>query len=131
MRMTILLLGLLPIVGCGDPNWGTVSGTVSLNDQPLESGTVAFYSEENGPTAYGQIRSDGSYYLKTGTKTGLKAGKYVATVISTTKPDPDAKVEDPGKLLTPKKYSKRGKDNPLRFTVSGGGNTIDIKLKGQ
>jgi hypothetical protein len=58
----LLLLGLT--AGCGGPPRAKVSGTVTLDGQPVESGTISFYPTANsGPTAGGGIEN-GRYTLE-------------------------------------------------------------------
>lgn len=70
-----LVCGLL---GCGgappaDPNRAVVSGTVSLEGQPLRGGSVSFETATEGTTTY--IRSDGTY-----TTDRAPLGKNVVTI---------------------------------------------------
>src|SRR5688572_29611841 len=78
--------------GCGGPNAAKVSGVVTLDGTPMFMGDVSFYPDgyaegKGGAPAYGQITSQGSYKLSTGTSTGLAPGTYIAVVIAT-KPPP-------------------------------------------
>ena len=58
--------------GCFGANAASVSGTVTLDGQPLTTGNVSFYPDGgSGAPAYGQIDSSGRYSLSTGTDAGL------------------------------------------------------------
>jgi hypothetical protein len=67
-------------VGCSDRNLATVKGTVSLDDRPLDGGSVIFYPKTPGPLAYSAISPDGSYNLRTASRAGLMPASYVAIV---------------------------------------------------
>lgn len=123
--VTILAATLLP-AGCGPGNSASVSGTVTLDDKPLDRGTVTFHPEPDGPLAYGQIGPDGTYTLQVGAKTGLMPGRYAVTVVATTTPDANSGAF--GKLLTPTKYGN-AKETNLRFEVKPGTQRIDLPLK--
>ncbi len=58
--------------GCGGPNLGQVSGTVTAGGRPVTTGTIMFHPAE-GPTAVGAINADGTYTLTT-----IKAGDGAA-----------------------------------------------------
>src|SRR5262245_13602942 len=59
--LTAVLLGLL---GCGDPQKAEVSGTVQLDGQPIEEGSIQFIPVEGttGPSAGGTI-TNGQYHI--------------------------------------------------------------------
>jgi hypothetical protein len=116
---------LLALTGCGAYE-SSVSGIVTLDGNPLKSGTVVFYPVGGGgAAAYGSVQADGSYTLDTGASGGLAAGEYVVTVVATTGPQPGALF---GKLLTPERYGN-AKTTDLKFSVKTGGNKIDLPLR--
>ena len=81
--MTVLTIALALAAGCGSGNAATVSGTVRMDGQPLDTGNVSFYPEGGqGAPAYGSIDAQGRYALSTGTQSGLTPGKYVALVVA-------------------------------------------------
>jgi hypothetical protein len=122
-----LLLGMcfLALAGCGAYE-SSVSGKVTLDGEPLKSGTVVFYpASGGGAAAYGSVQADGSYTLDTGASGGLAAGEYMVTVVATTGPQPGFLF---GKMLTPERYGNV-KTTDLKFTVKSGGNKIDLPLR--
>ena len=124
----ILAIGLTSL-GCGS-DAASVSGTVTLDDQPMTTGNVAFHPVNGGPAANGGIDSSGHYSVVVGSGERLPPGDYVAVVVATESPKgpPNpAKAPAPGKLLTPKKYGDL-KTSDLKFAVTAGSNTIDLKL---
>ena len=129
---TAVLFGMVLLVtGCGGKYESTVSGTVTLDGQPLTSGSVKFHPVTGGPSAYAMIGADGSYSLKTGDAESLKPGTYSVTVVATEKPPADLPrnaMPPIGRLITPEKYS-RPKTTDLKYDVDAGSNEINLALK--
>ena len=71
MRLLFCCLLLLPLlVGCGG-NVGIVSGTVTLDGQPVPSATLTFVKQdEANPTREGAVITDGRFQAK------IPPGKY-------------------------------------------------------
>ncbi len=124
-------LTLLTLTSCGMSRY-PAEGKVTLDGQPLKTGTVVFWPEgskpersNNLPTA--QITEDGRYALYTAGAEGAPVGTYKVTVVAedladSTKPDRT-------KLLVPKKYTQP-ETTPLtvkvvQFPDSG---AYDLKL---
>ena len=129
--IAVLLGMVLLVTGCGGKYASTVSGSVTLDDQPLTSGTVSFHPVNGGPVAYATIGADGSYSLKTGDAESLKPGMYSVTVVATEKPPADLPrdaMPPIGRLITPQKYS-RPKTTDLKYEVRAGSNEINLALK--
>jgi hypothetical protein len=130
-KLTLLLAtGLL--VGCSGSNSATVSGTVTLDNQPLPGANVSFYpaDEKNAP-AYGQTDAQGRYSLSTGADTGLAPGQYIAVVVATKEPPQpyDATgAEIPPIPITPAKYGDATKSD-LRIEVKPGKNDLPLSLQ--
>ena len=118
------------LTGCGN-GLSQVSGTVTLDGQPLKSGengarvTVQFLPASGvGPNGVGVVDESGVYRIGTGSQFGVPAGEYNVTCSvgfnaptgSTAKP----RGADP-------KYSN-AKTSGLRFTVEPGRNQFDIPL---
>jgi hypothetical protein len=86
-RHCLLAWALLVVsmFGCGGGNVGQVSGTISLNGQPVGPGSILFdpTGEENGSrlAAIGQVGADGKYSLvMAGNRPGAQVGKYRVTI---------------------------------------------------
>lgn len=126
--VVVVLAGVL-VAGCGSPHEASVSGTVTLDGEPLDRGTVSFHPVGEGAVAYGQIGADGSYEVKTGRESGLAPGDYKVTVVATTPPPPpkDPMDEPVGELITPQRYGAK-QTTDLQFAVEPGSNTIDLEL---
>jgi hypothetical protein len=120
-----LLCGLVFLVGCGSGNWGTVSGTVTQDQTPLEDGIITFHPVDGtGSSGYGQIIK-GAYEISTGAKTGLPVGSYKVTVSASTIPKEGT--SETAKLLTPKKYSQPHTTD-LKAEVKSGSNQIPFAM---
>jgi hypothetical protein len=79
-----LLLGALLVCGCGSgANLVPVSGTVTLDGQPLKAGDVQFHPDgsEKQEMPIGHVQ-DGKYELTTRGKKGAPAGRYKVVVLS-------------------------------------------------
>jgi hypothetical protein len=129
-----LAVGLLAAAGgCGGSYNASVRGTATLNQTPLQSGTVNFTPQQPGPSGYGLIESNGSYAIMTGRAKGLPAGTYVVTVVSNEPSVPVANPSappTPGKPITPAWYRDTA-SSPLKYTVEPGRNKIDLELTSQ
>jgi hypothetical protein len=57
---------LLPVVGCTDPATRTypVSGSVTLDGQPIESGSITFESADGGAGVFSEAIRNGQYQLR-------------------------------------------------------------------
>jgi hypothetical protein len=62
LSITLLLLGVVFVSGCGS-NTGTLTGTVSLNGQPLTVGQVTAYSDNHEQVGFSAILPDGTYRM--------------------------------------------------------------------
>ncbi|MFH1918528.1 MAG: carboxypeptidase-like regulatory domain-containing protein [Planctomycetota bacterium] len=151
------LILVVPLVaGCGggssDDEFtgarGQVSGTITLDGQPLQQGCqVLFMAEKGGYTATGVVGDDGRYTLIYGGGKGLPVGDYkvqVSAPVAVDSSGADTTV-DPAKMASqmklepgahepedtgpvPLKY--RSTDtSTLRFKVEANQNTADFKLE--
>jgi len=121
----------LATVGCGGVYDSTVSGTVTLDSNPVPRGTITFKPVDGGPSAYGQIQSDGSYELRTGREEGAPSGQYQVTVVANEPPAQQRSESGgpppPGAAITPPWY-RSSRTSRLQFNVEPGSNQIDIEL---
>ena len=119
--------------GCSGPNAASVTGSVTLDGQPLTTGDVSFHPDggNGGAPAYGKIDSGGNYSLSTGTDVGLAPGKYVAVVVATKEPPQlydKTGAEIPPIPITPGKYGSTNTSD-LRIEVKAGKNTVPLALQ--
>lgn len=118
------LFGLvLLLTGCSTDSTGpagAVSGTVSLNGQPIPDGTVHFFSETLGMGGMAPINAEGHYKMPG----KLPVGDYV---VSLTGPESTPDEPDPKPTLIPKKFWSP-QSSKLQYTVTTGPNQFDIEL---
>lgn len=122
----ILLPFCLLLVSCGGSEpAGTVSGKVTLNDEPVTAGQVGFISTETGEGATAEIQPDGSFQLGT----PLPPGTYTVTVVPPPPPPPtEATMNDPPPVSSlPQKY-RSSETSDLKFEIAEGSNSFDVKL---
>jgi hypothetical protein len=135
---TILCIALNGCSG-GPSRDASVSGTVLVDGQLAERGTVTFHPATDGPLAVGRILSDGSYTVRTGKgnlsdvdRGTLKSGDYKVTIVvygeSTEKVGEDGPPKA-GPRLTAEKYASVNTTD-LQETVKPGGNLFVFELEG-
>ena len=140
-RFGTFLLLLVPLLtGCGSSSPATVSGTVTLDGEPLpqterRTGSIMFFPTGGGAAPYGMVADDGTYSMQTGGSQGLEVGEYVVTVrVVDIDPPPPGQTEyqDPPEstLLTPRRYVD-SESTDLKVNVEPGNNTIDLELTTQ
>lgn len=120
----VLLLLLLPLAGCGG-ELTNLHGTVTLDGQPLASGTVVFTGSDKA-AATGDIASDGSYTARTGSLEGIRPGKYRVTVSAFRTRQVAGGTPMP-EFLTPVRYN-RAETSGLEVEVPPGGREYNIAL---
>lgn len=124
---------VLWLAGCfgGDdgPELGDVSGTVTLDGEPLAGATVTFTPVETdiGGPSIAQTDEDGYYELRFSiSKFGAAVGEHVVqiTTAGITEDADGNEVETPERV--PARYNVQSE---LRYTVESGDNQIDILLE--
>jgi len=128
LRMLLLLLPFIGIVGCpGSSSHGEVTGTVTLDGQPLKEGNVRFVPVDGkSQTASAKI-TDGKFTATVPVgkmRVEISAGK----VVGKTKmfDSPDAPTVDDVRELIPERYNTKSE---LKVEVSRGTNEVDFPLK--
>jgi len=141
-RFLLVQLALLFVCcfGCGSPT-SNVHGTVTIDCELANQGTVQFHPVQSGPTAYGTIAKDGSYTLRIGQGNlndpnagEVPVGEYIVTVVVNMPSSHDVLVGEtgpphPGARLTPAKYGDK-QTSDLRCTVNAGTNVVPLELEG-
>src|SRR5262245_19879075 len=132
LQAIVAIVLFLVAPGCSGHNAASVSGSVTLDGQPLTTGMVSFYPDGgNGAPANGQIDSSGNYSLSTGTDVGLAPGKYIAIVVATKDPPQlydKTGAEIPPIPITPAKYGSTNSSD-LRIEVKAGKNSVPLALQ--
>ncbi|GAB6186733.1 carboxypeptidase-like regulatory domain-containing protein [Thermopirellula anaerolimosa] len=149
----IAALGLITL-GCSKGSGlktGSVSGTVTMNGQPVANAQVVFQPKQGGQNAVGTTDANGRYTLMTGTDRGAIIGEHRVTVTvqqgaeqlsGIDAADPSAAYgqammaaasgrppagQTQGSSGIPAKYADPNTSG-LVFTVQAGSNTFNIEL---
>jgi hypothetical protein len=83
-RLVLLATAFVTLVGCGGDHLKTavVRGKVTCNGKPVPNGTISFIPTA-GPTATGEIQSDGSFTLTTYRKDdGAVLGQHTVVIVA-------------------------------------------------
>lgn len=138
----IYLIG--SFAGCGGPTTDyaklglvEVSGTVTLDGDPIEGAAVYFY-EEDQRYCFGVTDADGRYQMMLNSeKSGVTTGEKLVKISTTSNPlgesadggmeeeDPDAKPKTADEKIPPC-YNKKSE---LRVTVSESDSSMDFDLQ--
>lgn len=122
----VLILVISISYGCGDTseiNLGKVTGTITVNGQPLSDGEITFQPGSGRPSL-GMTNSLGFYELHyTKGKKGALVGSH-SVIITTSMPD-DGRTQSPGLLTIPSRYNTA---TELSFEVKPGQNKADFQL---
>jgi hypothetical protein len=121
----------------GGSSLGRVTGTVTMDGQPLEAAEIVFHGEEDPklPSIPGKTDKDGVYTLAG--EPGIAPGKYKIVILKLVMPDgkiPEGpageKAREDGLLknVAPADYGDRDKTT-LRAVIVAGNNKIDFPLK--
>jgi hypothetical protein len=133
-KPSLLFLAASLLIGCGGPKITTVTGTVTLNGQPLANALVNFQplgegKVEPGPGSTGRTNEKGEYALKIiGGGNGAVVGKhrvaiYAALDDGKTRPNEDRRTRQPERV--PAQYNVK---STLTFEVKPGKNVADFSL---
>jgi hypothetical protein len=126
---------LLTLLGCGSdggPPRGTVTGTVTIDGQPLDVGSITFIptGETKGPVAGGEIK-DGVYMIANSVCVGtnrveIRGRKKTGRTIRPIPPAPPDMVIDELVDATPARFNT---ESILTATINPGTNEVDFPLK--
>jgi len=128
--ISAIAVAWVALAGCSDSSQletATVSGTVTLDGNPLSKGIVTF-QPEYGRGATGYIQADGSYLLSTyKSGDGAIVGAHKIGVIST-EIDPNQGPESGSKSLVPTMYATPDGSGLSAEVQPDQENRIDLKL---
>jgi len=128
LSLIVTALGLLQ--GCGgDMKVAPVSGTITLDGQPLDQASVVFQPDQGGRPSFGVTDKDGAYTLAYSMNEGGAEVGPCAVKITTRLQgeDPSGEYRDNAPRAAervPARYAK----TPVKVTVESKSNTIDIEL---
>jgi len=124
----VALIAPLAMVGCSRSELVPLTGSVTLDGQPVAAADITFHNQSGGPSGYGNILPEGTYFAKTGSQEGLKPGEYKISIRVTEVPEKiDWANPKPRKLLSPARYANPGTSG-LSYTLPASGGTFDITL---
>jgi hypothetical protein len=132
---------ILPL-GCtssDQPELGQVTGTITLDGQPL-TGVAVVFQPDNGRPARGMTNAEGKYELTYIRQTmGTKVGSNRVEIAPSEEgeesndvetgdgePQPTANTPKPVKPMVPKRYNSQSE---LKVDVKPGDNTFDFQLE--
>jgi hypothetical protein len=130
---SFLLLALLAIApGCGG-KVATIEGTVTIDEKPVETGTITFVPIEGTPgsgaraqIAKGVYTIDSSMGTAPGTyRVEIAARRKTGKKIPIGSPAPPGTTADEEVEALPARYNK---ESTLRETLKAGANTVDFSL---
>ena len=137
LRAEILFCGLVTLacMGCQDSLPATVSGTITIDGQPLAErenigGEVMLFPSGGGAAAYAALATDGQYTVQTGAAKGLEPGSYKVTVrVVEIEPEPPGGYQHAPKqtLISSPSYQDR-ENSGITAEIKPGKNTIDFNL---
>lgn len=117
------------LAGCGRSDLATVTGTVTLDDQPLENAIVEFSptTEGQGAPSYGRTDASGNFTLQyTRDQAGAELGEHRVSITTESSGDQDAVPPVPASPeRVPARYNWASE---LRETVVAGDNTFTFQL---
>ena len=126
LQTTLLPAALLMFAGCGGSNadLSSVTGTITLDGEPLSDAFVVFAPVNGGTTAYGRTDSSGYYEMMF---TDDEMGAWIGVNrVEISTGDVGAAEEGGTREKVPVTYNA---ETTLTADVQPGGNTFDFQLK--
>ncbi|TWT61504.1 hypothetical protein [Rubinisphaera italica] len=132
-----LFLVTFPLLGCGGsdyegPSRAAVSGTITLNGESIENGTISFQPRSSSNRAAGAIIVGGQYEISEGK--GPNMGVYdviISSIINEEEVpvidsgEDTGETEMVGEQIIPSKYNE---DTELKVTVDKSSHQFDFNL---
>jgi hypothetical protein len=122
-------LFVLLATGCGQGDWGQLSGTVLLNGQPVGPGTMVLEPvSADRAGAMASFAEDGKYsVMSAGRKEGAPTGEYQVMIHGGSSYGEETVGPKP-KSAIPARYGNANTSD-LKVTIESGENTFDFNLK--
>jgi hypothetical protein len=119
---------LLVAIGCGSKDQAIVTGTVTLNDQPLQNGTITFLPADGATASAAGVITDGKYRVEMppGEKRVLISAMQVVGQRQVYEGDPDSPVVDEVREMIPPQYNAA---STLTVDVQAGNHKQDFNLR--
>jgi hypothetical protein len=131
-RLLAVLIPAFCLAGCGgEMKVAPVSGTITLDGEPLEKASVLFQPEKGGRPSFGVTDKNGYYSLaysmnESGAEVGGATVKISTRLAAADTGNGDYKDNAP---RAPEKVPAHYGKQPVKVTVEPKSNTIDIALK--
>ncbi len=125
IRLYLVIVSCFLVVGCGDggPELYEISGTVTIDGEPLSKGAVRFVPLV-GEQSVSAIAEDGSFTLKCRDKyLGAYPGEHRITVYAA-----EALGETKIRWFAPKEYAYPA-TTPLKEVIEGPNENMELKLE--
>lgn len=126
-----LMLWMLAALGCGGPTVDLVevSGTVTVDGEPVPQGTVTFVSADGSTPTGGGVIQDGAYTAKTppGEKVVLVLGTKVVGQEQVLEGVPDSGMRDKVEMVTAPAYNAAHL-TPLKASITGPQQGLNFEL---
>ena len=130
LRAPSLLALFLSLAGCGGAGGGkaAVTGTVTLDGQPVSAGTVTFVKSEGGAVREGAVVRDGAFEAK------IPPGTYRVEVtgqkVTGKRKQKGFDGKDEELVITEEMFPARyNTQSELREEIKSGTNTVKLDLK--
>ena len=122
-----LVLAALMTLGCGNKNLGRVSGTVTMDGQPLPNAMVVFTPVQGGRPGAAKTDAQGKYELVYSRDSmGAMVGDHY---VSITTYDEAVKDDESVEIVPETVPSRYNSNSELTATIKSGGNVVDFALE--
>ncbi|WP_145267234.1 transthyretin-like family protein [Calycomorphotria hydatis] len=135
MKFAFLVVVVSLLAGCNadeGPDLGTVTGTVTLDGEPLPNAEVVFSPVLSGRSSFATTDQDGHYeMLYTSSRKGATWGEHrvsITTAVEEFSNEATGELTPAVKEKLPAKYHEK---TELSANVESGSNTIDFALKSE
>ena len=123
---------VMTVVACGCAEKGsevTVSGKVTIDGEPIPTGTVTFVAAEGDTPTGGGVIKDGAYTARVppGEKIVLVLGNRLVGQEPEYKDMPDSPMRDKYEMITPEAYNAKHL-TPLKASITGPQEGLDFEL---
>jgi len=130
-ELLVLAIAAVGLTGCGNnsgPALGQVTGTVTMDGEPLPGAMVSFYPEAGGRSSHGVTDDSGEFLLRF---TGMKDGALVDThkVKIETGVQLSESETKPNRKKVKQLPARYNSETELTAKVEGGSNTFDFDLQ--